>query len=191
MQTNAPAGGEWVDQFNRAATFGQLDPTLVGLAVNKLIGGRVLAIWSNVEVANGTPLYTSLGTPKDVFGNTFVVPQGQRYVSERFFGITRSVSGTIVNSTDIRLYVGGVTIGAGNYLDVSFTMSASLSVSRAAAQPMVGNVVSTPCTAASSGLASLPELTSPQVYTTLGVNASPISNKMDIFASFISIPSTI
>jgi hypothetical protein len=25
MQTNAPAGGEWVDQYNRAVTFGQID----------------------------------------------------------------------------------------------------------------------------------------------------------------------
>jgi hypothetical protein len=25
MQTNAPAGGEWVDQYNRAVTFGQIN----------------------------------------------------------------------------------------------------------------------------------------------------------------------
>jgi hypothetical protein len=191
MQTNAPATSEWVDQFNRAATFGQLDSTLIAFVSSQTPGARVLARWSNVEVANGVALYTSLGTPQDIFGNTFVVPQGRRYVPERLFAIVRSTSGVQTGNTDIRLYVGGTTIGAGNYLDNTLLMSAALRVSASSSPTPVGGYVSTPCTSTNPGTAFLSELTTPQIVTTTGVNASPISNKLDVFASFISLPSAV
>ena len=55
MQTNAPAGGEWVDQFNRAVVYGQingnnLSPDKIGApSVVTRQYGQTITLFNNTD----------------------------------------------------------------------------------------------------------------------------------------------
>jgi hypothetical protein len=76
MQTNAPAGGEWVDQYNRAVAFGQID-------VDQL--ANLPAHASTHAVGGSDPVTpSSIGAVSLVTNNTSTVPQS---VSLRVDGV--------------------------------------------------------------------------------------------------------
>jgi len=114
MQTNAPAGSEFVDQFNRAVVYGQinglnLSPVQIGAAFDT----RRMLFWKNLNLtATSSPLYTVFPTPVDEYGNTFTpVPQFS-YITE--FGIRiKTIAGNETTALQLRVFKGGITIDAG------------------------------------------------------------------------------
>ena len=72
MQTNAPAGGEWVDQFNRAVVYGQINGN--NLSPEKIGALSVVTrqYATSVTLANNTDdqIITSFAFPGGCLGNT-------------------------------------------------------------------------------------------------------------------------
>ena len=114
MQTNAPAGSEFVDQFNRAVVYGQinglnLSPGQIGAAFDT----RRMIFWKNLNLtATSSPLYTVFPTPVDEYGNTFTPLPQFSYITD--FGIRiKTIAGTKTTSLQLRIFKGGITIDAG------------------------------------------------------------------------------
>ena len=114
MQTNAPAGSEFVDQFNRAVVYGQinglnLSPVQIGAAFDT----RRMMFWKNLNLtATSSPLYTVFPTPVDEYGNTFTPLPQFSYITE--FGIRiKTIAGNETTALQLRVFKGGITIDAG------------------------------------------------------------------------------
>jgi hypothetical protein len=75
MQTNAPAGSEWVDQFNRAVVYGQINGN--NLSPEKIGSLSVVTrqYATDVTLANNTDdqIITSFAFPGGCLGNTGVL----------------------------------------------------------------------------------------------------------------------
>jgi hypothetical protein len=199
MQTNAPATGEWVDQYNRAVQYGQittgsvitpgsLNPDVInGTALTySSTGIRTLACWNNVEFV-GVAQYGSLGTPKDVFGNTFVLPSNTRCIADIQYAIVRTLTGTVSTNPQVRLYVGGTTINSGNQATTTLQLSNTFQLGGTV--PADGVFLTFP-TIVSPGKAFANGGTTPQLIVTTALNG-PTSYKVDVFASFIVLPAAV
>jgi hypothetical protein len=209
MQTNAPAGSEWVDQFNRAVTYGQInidqaglpahasthavggsDPVSaasIGAAPYASAGARILACWSNVELMSA--LYANLGTPKDVYGNNFSTPAGSRAVIDYTYAIIRSTSGTVSSSPQTRIYVGGITLdGTTTAVFTNRLTSASQTFGTATIVPGYTYYFANAAAAPGIGFAaasSVPQL----AISTAGTGGG--SYRVDYFASFVVLPAAV
>ena len=80
MQTNAPAGGEWVDQFNRAVAYDQVSASSLGAVPASVIINPQSQ--SQVFVSSSTPLNLlgAVGTKVDLY----TIPAGYRFFSDQF-----------------------------------------------------------------------------------------------------------
>jgi len=188
MQTNAPAGGEWVDQFNRAIAFGQINisPFGIGAAPYASAGARILACWSNVELI-GVSVYSVLGSPKDVYGNAFITPPNSRSVIDGYAAVVRSFSGTAATNPIVRAYVGGTTITSGNQGDTTLQLSGTLQLG---GSTPVGGIFTNSNVLPSPGKTFLAASSSPQlILTTVGTGFT--TYKADIFASIIVLPAAV
>lgn len=133
MQTNAPAGGEWVDQFNRAVAYGQIPSGSFPQDISRMsygqIGTRAILEWKNIELA-GKSLYHSFPSPTDSLGQDFVMSSNAMAVVE-FFNLTvKSATGSGTTPPSLRLYQGGTTINAGNVGTTSLQLSNTLTTVR-------------------------------------------------------------
>ena len=90
MQTNAPAGGEWVDQFNGAVAYGQVSALSLGAVPASIIINPQLQ--SQVFVSSTTPLNLlgAVGTKVDLY----TIPAGYRFFSDQFAITFTSVTQT-------------------------------------------------------------------------------------------------
>jgi hypothetical protein len=133
MQTNAPAGSEFVDQFNRAVVYGQIPSSSFPQDISRMaygqVGTRAIFEWKNIELV-GKSLYHSFPSPTDSLGQDFVMPSNAMAVVE-FFNLTvKSASGAGTTSPSLRLFQGGTTINVGNAGTASLQLTNSLATVR-------------------------------------------------------------
>ena len=133
MQTNAPAGSEFVDQFNRAVVYGQIPSSSFPQDISRMaygqVGTRAILEWKNIELV-GKSLYHSFPSPTDSLGQDFVMPSNAMAVVE-FFNLTvKSASGVGTTPPALRLFQGGTTIAAGNVGTASLQLTNSLVTAR-------------------------------------------------------------
>lgn len=114
MQTNAPAGSDWVDQYNRAIAYGQVDPTsnlIRGFPSNttNLLTVQVLAPEFDLRQASDTLLAT-----------LFTVPSGYIFLADNLSLLLTAVTQTGVMSgatqPGIRAVTGSAAPTAANHL---------------------------------------------------------------------------
>lgn len=103
MQTNAPAGGEWVDQFNRAVVYGQVSASSLGaIPASSIINPQAQ---TQVFVSSTTDLNLlgAVGTKVDLY----TIPAGYRFFSDQFAITFTSVTqtGTMSGATQPSLRI--------------------------------------------------------------------------------------
>ena len=107
MQTNAPAGSEWVDQYNRAVAYRQVDPLIRGFPSNTADLLTVQVLTPEFDLT--TPVNTVLAT-------LFTVPSGYIFLADNLSLLLTAVTQTGVMSgatqPGIRAVTGSIVPGA-------------------------------------------------------------------------------
>lgn len=203
-QIMSPANSEFVDQFNRAEAFGQINTSsgitpgslnpdvIIGTALTYSSPGiRVAARWSNVDLATTAAKvqYSVLGSPTDVYGGAFIAPAGSRCIVESMFAVVRTVAnGTITTNPQVRPYIGGTVITSANQGDTTLQLAFPLSLG--------GTVPANGCFSSanvlvSPGKAFLAGGASPQLIVTTALTGTATTYKVDFFAYFVVLPAAV
>jgi hypothetical protein len=168
METNAPAGSEWVDQFNRAVAFQQINIDQAGLpahASTHAVGGSdpvsatsigaITAFSSNTSGLQRVQMLSSefdlRQTVDTVLATLFTVPVGFRFLADNISLLITAVtqSGVMSGATQpgIRGVIGAVS-SAANQLTNSIELSDASQIVQTVGKywrptTVVGNATST------------------------------------------------